>query len=89
VMLIYLDNALTEMVEERRRAERPLTEQDFYAAIMEGAVERVRPKMMTVSTIMAGLLPILRSTGTGLSRQVHDSIKPPWRLRPAPSIKLP
>jgi len=32
---------------------------------MEGAVERVRPKMMTVIAIMAGLLPILWSTGTG------------------------
>ena len=38
---------------------------DLYDAIMEGAVERVRPKMMTVSAIMAGLLPILWSTGTG------------------------
>ncbi len=35
------------------------------AAIMRGAVERVRPKMMTVVAIMAGLLPILWSTGTG------------------------
>ena len=35
------------------------------AAIMEGAVERVRPKMMTVCAIVAGLLPILWSTGTG------------------------
>ncbi|HJU12063.1 MAG TPA: efflux RND transporter permease subunit, partial [Candidatus Binataceae bacterium] len=36
-----------------------------YGAIMEGAVERVRPKMMTVAAIMAGLLPILWRTGTG------------------------
>jgi Cu(I)/Ag(I) efflux system membrane protein CusA/SilA len=35
------------------------------AAIIAGAVERVRPKMMTVTAIMAGLLPILWSTGTG------------------------
>jgi Cu(I)/Ag(I) efflux system membrane protein CusA/SilA len=35
------------------------------AAVMEGAVERVRPKMMTVVAIMAGLLPILWGTGTG------------------------
>jgi copper/silver efflux system protein len=65
VMLIYLDNAFTEMVEERGRSGRPLAAEDLYAAIMEGAVERVRPKMMTVSAIMAGLLPILWSTGTG------------------------
>ena len=38
---------------------------DLYAAVMEGAVERVRPKMMTVVAIMAGLLPIMWSTGTG------------------------
>ena len=50
----------------RRDAEgRALTRADLYDAIMEGAVERVRPKMMTVVAIMAGLLPILWSTGTG------------------------
>jgi copper/silver efflux system protein len=65
VMLIYLDQAFTEMVNKRREENRRLTERDLYAAIMEGAVERVRPKMMTVAAIMAGLLPILWSTGTG------------------------
>nr|WP_314070793.1 CusA/CzcA family heavy metal efflux RND transporter [uncultured Roseococcus sp.] len=65
IMLIYLDHALTE-VRERRRAEgRELTQADLRHAIMEGAVERVRPKMMTVTAIMAGLVPILWSTGTG------------------------
>ena len=38
---------------------------DLYAAVMEGAVDRVRPKMMTVVAIMAGLLPIMWGTGTG------------------------
>lgn len=38
---------------------------DLYAAVMEGAVESVRPKMMTAVAIMAGLLPIMWSTGTG------------------------
>jgi copper/silver efflux system protein len=65
VMLIYLDHAFTAMVQQRREEDRPLTARDLYAAIMEGAVERVRPKMMTVAAIMAGLLPILWSTGTG------------------------
>jgi copper/silver efflux system protein len=63
VMLIYLDQALNE-----RRGHcdgRTLTRQDVRAAIMAGAVERVRPKMMTVIAIMAGLLPILWSEGTG------------------------
>jgi Cu(I)/Ag(I) efflux system membrane protein CusA/SilA len=65
VMLIYLNQAL-EGIRTRRAAEgRALTRQDLYDAIMEGAVERVRPKMMTVVAIMAGLLPIMWSTGTG------------------------
>ena len=54
VMLIYLDNAY-----------RAQTNADVNAAIMEGAVERVRPKLMTVTAIMAGLLPIMWSTGAG------------------------
>ena len=41
------------------------TQGDLYAAIMTGAVDRVRPKMMTVVAIMAGLLPIMWSHGTG------------------------
>jgi Cu(I)/Ag(I) efflux system membrane protein CusA/SilA len=65
VMLIYLDQALAERRDEARREGRDLTRDDLYAAIMEGAVERVRPKMMTVVAIMAGLLPIMWSHGTG------------------------
>ena len=38
---------------------------DLYEAVMEGAVRRVRPKMMTVVAIMAGLLPIMWGSGTG------------------------
>jgi Cu(I)/Ag(I) efflux system membrane protein CusA/SilA len=65
VMLIYLDHAI-EAAKARRAAEGgTLTRQDVYAAVMEGAVDRVRPKMMTVVAIMAGLLPILWSSGTG------------------------
>jgi copper/silver efflux system protein len=65
VMLIYLDHALED---QRRRADeekRVLTGDDLRAAIMKGTVERVRPKMMTVVAIMAGLLPILWSHGAG------------------------
>jgi Cu(I)/Ag(I) efflux system membrane protein CusA/SilA len=65
VMLIYLDNALTALQAQRAAEGRPFTHDDLYAAIMAGAVERVRPKMMTVAAIMAGLLPILWSHGTG------------------------
>jgi Cu(I)/Ag(I) efflux system membrane protein CusA/SilA len=65
VMLIYLDQALERRRAERAREGQGLTRADLYAAVMEGAVDRVRPKMMTVVTIMAGLLPILWSRGTG------------------------
>lgn len=65
VMLIYLDHAL-EKVKEKRAAEgKRLDSSDLYDAIREGAVERVRPKIMTVVAIMAGLLPIMFGTGTG------------------------
>jgi Cu(I)/Ag(I) efflux system membrane protein CusA/SilA len=65
IMLIYLDNALKEVSEHCDVEGRNLTRADLRAAIIEGAVERVRPKMMTVVAIMAGLLPILWSHGTG------------------------
>jgi Cu(I)/Ag(I) efflux system membrane protein CusA/SilA len=65
VMLIYLDNAFRSITLRRKAEERSVTQIDLYHAIIEGAVERVRPKMMTVAAIMAGLLPILWSTGTG------------------------
>jgi Cu(I)/Ag(I) efflux system membrane protein CusA/SilA len=63
VMLIYLDHAWKVRQE---RGQRP-TARDLYDAVVEGAVERVRPKMMTVTAIMAGLLPILWGNGTGAS----------------------
>ena len=65
VMLIYLDHAAKELQAKCAKEGRPYTRVDLYEAIMIGAVERVRPKMMTVVAIMAGLLPILWSTGTG------------------------
>jgi copper/silver efflux system protein len=61
VMLIYLDHAFRE-----RRARGLLRGRaDVDAAVEEGTVERVRPKMMTVTAIMAGLVPILWSQGAG------------------------
>ena len=61
VMLIYLDHAYRE----RMHGGRMKTRADVDAAVEYGAVERVRPKMMTVTAITAGLLPILWSQGTG------------------------
>ncbi|MDP2882069.1 MAG: efflux RND transporter permease subunit [Azonexus sp.] len=65
IMLIYLDHAWTAVQAKCAEEGRSPQASDLYAAVMEGAVERVRPKMMTVTAIMAGLLPILWGTGTG------------------------
>ncbi|WP_292935745.1 efflux RND transporter permease subunit [Noviherbaspirillum sp.] len=65
VMLIYLDHAWVETRVKCKEEGRAPRAADLYEAVMEGAVERVRPKMMTVVAIMAGLLPILWGTGTG------------------------
>jgi len=65
IMLIYLDSALREARARCAAEGRHFTRDDLYEAIMAGAVERVRPKMMTVAAIMAGLLPIMWSHGTG------------------------
>ena len=65
VMLIYLENAWKEIQAHCADEGRKPGVADLHDAIMHGAVERVRPKMMTVVAIMAGLLPILWSTGTG------------------------
>jgi Cu(I)/Ag(I) efflux system membrane protein CusA/SilA len=65
VMLIYLDHALADRRAKREAEGHPFTRQDLHEAIMAGAVERVRPKMMTVVAIMAGLLPIMWASGTG------------------------
>ncbi|RLJ68514.1 efflux RND transporter permease subunit [Sulfurisoma sediminicola] len=65
VMLIYLDHAWEAARNKSALAGRRAGAAELYAAVMEGAVERVRPKMMTVVAIMAGLLPIMWSTGAG------------------------
>jgi len=60
VMLMYLDQAL-----DRRRAAGTISGKDVADAVREGAVDRLRPKLMTVLTIILALSPILWSTGTG------------------------
>lgn len=61
VMLIYLKNALARCIE----AGAPMNDETLLAAIREGAVQRVRPKAMTVAVVMAGLMPIMWGSGTG------------------------
>jgi Cu(I)/Ag(I) efflux system membrane protein CusA/SilA len=65
VMLIYLDHALEAAKAKRKAAGESVTVEDLYDAVMQGAVMRVRPLMMTVFAIIAGLLPIMWGSGTG------------------------
>jgi copper/silver efflux system protein len=65
VMLMYLDQAYREKQQQCLEEGRRLTDTDLYSALMIGAAERLRPKIMTVTAIMTGLLPILWSSGTG------------------------
>ncbi|ABQ24305.1 efflux RND transporter permease subunit [Geotalea uraniireducens] len=60
VMVIYLHEAL-----DKKLINGPCTEQDIYDATFEGAVLRLRPKLMTVAVALIGLVPIMWSTGTG------------------------
>ena len=61
VMVIYLEEA----VARRRALDGHLTKAGLHAAVLEGALLRLRPKVMTVATVVAGLLPLLWSTRTG------------------------
>jgi len=60
VMVIYLHEAL-----DKRLLKGPVTERDIYDATFEGAVLRLRPKLMTVAVALIGLVPIMWSSGTG------------------------
>ncbi len=59
-MLVYLNEAWS-----RRQNEGKATLKDLYEAVIEGAVQRVRPKIMTVGTTILGLIPIMVGTGAG------------------------
>jgi Cu(I)/Ag(I) efflux system membrane protein CusA/SilA len=60
-MLLYLDNA----IKESRKAGRLVDQATLRQAIIQGALLRVRPKMMTVAVIVGGLLPVMFSDGAG------------------------
>ena len=66
VMVVYLHEALDKRIREHKSGERgPITIQDIYDATVEGAVLRLRPKIMTVVTSMMGLIPVMWATGAG------------------------
>ena len=65
VMLLYLNLAWDRRVRLARDAGRRLVPDDIEEVVFEGALLRLRPKVMTVATIFAGLIPIMIGTGTG------------------------
>ncbi|RDH82312.1 MAG: CusA/CzcA family heavy metal efflux RND transporter [endosymbiont of Galathealinum brachiosum] len=65
VMLVYLNQALQKYIDLAKAENRQITEHDLRTAVTEGALLRVRPIMMTVAAIIAGLLPIMLGSGTG------------------------
>jgi copper/silver efflux system protein len=65
VMLLYLNQAWERRSAAAATASRPLAEADVRDSVIEGALLRLRPKLMTVLTIIVGLLPIMWGTGTG------------------------
>ncbi|MFA5833912.1 MAG: CusA/CzcA family heavy metal efflux RND transporter [Bacteroidota bacterium] len=66
VMVVYLHEALDKRLKAHQRGERgEITIKDIYDATVEGAVLRLRPKLMTVACSMVGLIPIMWSTGAG------------------------
>lgn len=65
IMLVFLNQALAKRERQAREEKRDLTQNDLHSAVVEGALLRLRPKIMTVSAIIGGLLPIMFLGGTG------------------------
>jgi len=65
IMLVYLNQALAEQVQQAKDRGQALAEEDIRNAVINGSLLRVRPIMMTVAAIIAGLLPIMLGGGTG------------------------
>ncbi|MGV8935198.1 MAG: efflux RND transporter permease subunit [Gallionellaceae bacterium] len=81
VMLLYIDQALSACTE-------PMTAERIRAAIIEGALNRIRPKMMTVAVIIAGLLPIMFSHGDGADTMKRIAAPLVGGMLSAPLISL-
>ena len=65
VMLVYLEQALNEQTARAKREGRAFSHSDLRNVVVEGALLRVRPIVMTVAAIIGGLLPIMLGSGTG------------------------
>jgi Cu(I)/Ag(I) efflux system membrane protein CusA/SilA len=65
VMLTFIDQSLTTLARQRKAMTEKVTLSDLYEAVIQGAVYRIRPVMMTIAGSVIGLLPVMLSTGTG------------------------
>ncbi|BAU52068.1 efflux RND transporter permease subunit [Mucilaginibacter gotjawali] len=65
VMVIYLNDAMQQLVALKGNSKETITREDLRIYVMNGAVKRLRPKLMTVCVALFGLVPVLWSTGTG------------------------
>ncbi|GAB3308960.1 efflux RND transporter permease subunit [Hymenobacter tenuis] len=65
IMVIYLNDAMQRLVAEKGNSAETITKEDLQEAVFHGAAKRLRPKLMTVSVSLFGLVPVLWATGTG------------------------
>jgi Cu(I)/Ag(I) efflux system membrane protein CusA/SilA len=65
VMVIYLNDAMQQLVALKGNSRETITREDLREYVMNGAVKRLRPKLMTVCVALFGLVPVLWATGTG------------------------
>jgi len=65
VMVIYLNDAMQQLVASKGNSKETITREDLRLYVMNGAVKRLRPKLMTVCVALFGLVPVLWATGTG------------------------
>ncbi|RSK24502.1 efflux RND transporter permease subunit [Hymenobacter metallilatus] len=65
IMVIYLNDAMQKLVAEKGNSAETITREDLQEAVFHGAAKRLRPKLMTVSVSLFGLVPVLWATGTG------------------------
>ena len=65
VMLAFIDQALTTIARQRKAMAEQIALSDLYDAVIQGAVYRIRPVMMTIAGSVIGLLPVMLSTGSG------------------------
>lgn len=65
IMLVYLNQSVSELLHSAQQQARLISEEEFRNAVVNGAVRRVRPVLMTAATVTLGLLPVVYGTGTG------------------------